>query len=206
MVEPEPQPEPDGPGSFDAFYRAQYPGVYAFVLRRLAGHADDVADVTAEVFATAWRRADQMPPPPHDRLWVYGVARRVVSRHHRGHRRRGRLLQRLADQAGGPVAVAGTVGPVPAGGAGGAGGAGRADHDDHLADRVDRVREAMDRLRPADREVLALVLWDQLSHAEAGQLLGCSANAVGIRLHRARARLRQLLEERPSGEDEEDRT
>ena len=41
--------------------------------------------------------------------------------------------------------------------------------------------------------MLQLVLWEQLSHAEAAQVLGCSANAVAIRVHRAKARLRGLL-------------
>lgn len=59
----------------------------------------------------------------------------------------------------------------------------------------DRVRAAIARLREADREVLALVLWERLSHSEVAELLGCSTNAVAVRLHRARARLRRLLEE-----------
>jgi RNA polymerase sigma factor (sigma-70 family) len=56
-----------------------------------------------------------------------------------------------------------------------------------------RIRTAMDRLRPADREALQLVAWDGLSHAEAAQVLGCSVNAVALRIHKARARLRESL-------------
>ena len=52
---------------------------------------------------------------------------------------------------------------------------------------------AIDRLLPGDREALRLVEWDGLSHAQAAQVLGCSANAVAARLHRARARLRTDL-------------
>jgi RNA polymerase sigma-70 factor (ECF subfamily) len=37
------------------------------------------------------------------------------------------------------------------------------------------------------------VLWEELSHAEAAEVLGCSVNAVGVRLHRAKARLRDAL-------------
>lgn len=55
------------------------------------------------------------------------------------------------------------------------------------------VREAIEQLRPVDREVLQLVLWDGLSHAEAGQVLGCSSNAVALRLHKAKERLRAAL-------------
>jgi RNA polymerase sigma-70 factor (ECF subfamily) len=55
------------------------------------------------------------------------------------------------------------------------------------------VREAIEKLRPADREVVQLVMWEGLSHAEAGRVLGCSANAVALRLHKARQRLRAEL-------------
>lgn len=37
--------------------------------------------------------------------------------------------------------------------------------------------------------------WEQLSYAEDAQVLGCSANAVGIRVHKAKARMRALLGE-----------
>jgi DNA-directed RNA polymerase specialized sigma24 family protein len=57
----------------------------------------------------------------------------------------------------------------------------------------DRVVAALDRLSAREREALQLVLWEELSHAEAAQVLGCSANAVAIRIHRAKIRLRREL-------------
>ena len=56
------------------------------------------------------------------------------------------------------------------------------------------MRDAMERLRPVDREVLQLVMWEVLTHAEAAQVLGCSTNAVAVRLHKARKRLQTELE------------
>ena len=49
------------------------------------------------------------------------------------------------------------------------------------------------RTEPAYREVPPLVHWEQLTYAEAAEALGCSVNAVGIRVHRAKERLRTLL-------------
>ena len=57
----------------------------------------------------------------------------------------------------------------------------------------ERLLAAIRELRPADREALLLVHWEQLTYAEAAETLGCSVNAVGIRVHKAKTRLRQVL-------------
>jgi predicted DNA-binding protein (UPF0251 family) len=48
--------------------------------------------------------------------------------------------------------------------------------------------EALSRMRPEDQELLRLLVWDGLTQSEAGEVLGISANAVSIRLSRARKR------------------
>jgi RNA polymerase sigma-70 factor, ECF subfamily len=58
------------------------------------------------------------------------------------------------------------------------------------------VREAIDRLPDSYRAVLLLRDIEELSTEEAAQSLGVTANAVKIRLHRARQALRTLLEPR----------
>jgi RNA polymerase sigma-70 factor (ECF subfamily) len=160
---PEPTPTADGDQRlrFQVLYETHYSAIYA-------------ADVAAEIFATAWRRRDQVPAPPEDRLWLYGVARRVLLRHQRGAWRRARLLRRLGAQRSLDDASTDPCGPPGTDG--------------------ERVRAAIARLRPSDRDVLSLVLWERLSHGEAAAVLGCSVNAVALRLHKARARLRRALE------------
>ena len=154
---------------FRQLYEEHYRSVQACAVRRVDALAD-VADVVAEVFTTAWRRLDDVPPPPADRVWLYGTARRALAGHYRGARRRSRLISRIeSGYAGSPSAE-----PRPGG------------LDDGLA-------SAMRQLPEAERETLMLVYWEQLSHAEAAQVLGCSPNAVAIRTHRAKARLREAL-------------
>lgn len=65
---------------------------------------------------------------------------------------------------------------------------------------VDRdAREAfLALLSPADARLLCLKA-DGFSHREIGEVLGIRANAVDVRLHRLRIRLRELLAE--DGED-----
>jgi RNA polymerase sigma factor (sigma-70 family) len=50
-----------------------------------------------------------------------------------------------------------------------------------------RVLDVLETLPATAREVLMLTYWDGLPAAEAGKVLGCSAAAVWVRLHRARA-------------------
>lgn len=62
-------------------------------------------------------------------------------------------------------------------------------------DDVEQIHSALTRLRPPDRAILALIYWEGLSLTEAGEVLSCNANAAKTRLHRARERLREILEE-----------
>jgi RNA polymerase sigma factor (sigma-70 family) len=118
---------------------------------------------------------DRLPGEPSDRVWLYGVARRVVARHHRGRLRRSRLRARLAFER--------TV----------------TSFTDQEHPAIELLRQAIERLPSRDREAIKLVLWDKLSHGEAAQVLGCSANALGVRIHRARNRLQQELGDQPIG-------
>jgi RNA polymerase sigma-70 factor (ECF subfamily) len=102
-------------------------------------------------------------PPDNPLPWVYGVARGCLANHRRGAARQERLVHRLARQR--PETDA---------------------DDSHLA-------AALDALEPADRELLRLWAWEQLPPREIAVTLGVSANAVSIRLHRARNRLRKEL-------------
>lgn len=61
------------------------------------------------------------------------------------------------------------------------------------------VRQAISRLDPADREVLLLREYEQLSYAEIGDLLRLPVNTVRSRLFRSRMALKQQLD--PSREE-----
>jgi RNA polymerase sigma factor (sigma-70 family) len=154
---------------FRAVYGASYRPLLGYALRRTATE-QDAADVVAETFTTAWRRLDEMPGGDEARLWLYGVARRALANQRRADRRRERLGERLAAEAV----------PAPAG-------------DSVGNDGLAGVDAAFRSLRPQDREILALVAWEELGATEIGAVLGCSANAARIRLHRARRRFAAAL-------------
>jgi len=151
----------DDRARFSALYEANYHLILGYALRR-ARHAD-AADVVAETFTVAWRRLARVPHGDEARLWLYGTARRVLANQERAGRRRTRLVGRLTDEA--------AVGSC------------------FTADGADEsVAAAFARLRPGDRELLALVGWEGLDATQIARVLGCSPNAARIRLHRARKR------------------
>jgi RNA polymerase sigma-70 factor (ECF subfamily) len=139
--------------------------VLAYALRR--ADAEMAEDVVAETFVIAWRRLGDVPDPPLP--WLLGVARRVLANLRRGERRRSALLDRLRRE---PPAMAqaepGQEGVVLA---------------------------ALAALPERDREALLLHAWEGLDHAGAGTVMGCSAAAFGVRLHRARQRFARVLAE-----------
>jgi RNA polymerase sigma-70 factor, ECF subfamily len=59
---------------------------------------------------------------------------------------------------------------------------------------LDRALEALRHLPAGEREALVLTVDTGLSYERIAAILGCSVPAVKVRVHRARARLRSVLE------------
>ena len=53
----------------------------AYLTRRAP--VEDAADLLAEVYLVAWRKRADLPPGEERRLWLFGVARRLLAEHHR---------------------------------------------------------------------------------------------------------------------------
>lgn len=158
-------PAADDQGRFEHVFDRHHRQVLAYCLRRTLNRAD-AEDATADVFAVAWRRR-AVAPEPHQALpWLYGIARRTLANQRRGNDRRARLRVQLDAAVSAGVPLPHASGPAIA---------------------------ALDRLRPEDQELLRLVAWEELRHDEIAEVLGISANAVAIRLHRARVRFEQEL-------------
>ena len=67
------------------------------------------------------------------------------------------------------------------------------------AERALRLQEALNALDPLDREVLALRHFEQLTRAEAAQVLGIAEEAAAKRYIRALKRLKEALSRMPGG-------
>jgi RNA polymerase sigma-70 factor (ECF subfamily) len=126
-------------------------------------------DVLAETLVVLWRRFDEQPREVVP--WAIGVARKLLANARRAAARRERLVARIA-VVDPPVESS-------------------ADEPDDAAER--KVHRVLGLLRPADAEVLRLWAWDELEPRELAVVLGISANAAAVRLHRARRRFEEAF-------------
>jgi RNA polymerase sigma-70 factor (ECF subfamily) len=67
------------------------------------------------------------------------------------------------------------------------------------AERILRLQEALNSLDPMDREILSLRHFEELTAAEAGQVLGIEKAAAAKRYIRALKRLKEILAKLPGG-------
>ena len=185
-------------GTLLTFHEERLLRMVAFRMdQRLRGRID-AADIVQEAFveATAHREDYFRAPKLPLFLWLRGVvsnkllelARHHLSTHMRDAKRELRLddQQRLDDTSAALCAhltghltspsVAAVRGEVRT-----------------------RLAEALGEMSPIDREVLALRHFEQLTSAEAAQVLGIQERAAAKRYLRALERLKQILSKMPGG-------
>lgn len=161
---------------FARIYDDNWGDVRRYCQRRSATEAD-ADDLVAETFMIAWRRVDELAHIKPCRPWLFGVARNLLREHYRRADWVETITQRLSAE------LLGSPGPLIPG-------------EDQSRVDLQIAIEALHQLPEPDRELIELVVWEKLSHAEIADVLGCSSNAVTIRLHRARARLATAFTER----------
>ena len=144
----------------------------ADILRYIQARADggvDAAEVYGDTLLTAWRARRRMPVDEiQARMWLFGVARRVLSNSRRSAARRFAAVQRLKDRL--------AVEP----------------QDETSAEALD-FRAAIAALPPEMAEIVRLFYWDGFTSEEIAQILAVPASTIRTRLGAARTRLRESL-------------
>jgi RNA polymerase sigma factor (sigma-70 family) len=143
------------------FVRDHYPGIFRYLLS-LAERRELAEDLTQETFLQAWRHLDRFEGRAPLRHWLYRIARREYL-----HALRGRRVQVSLEEisefpaAGGREAIEGV-----------------------------ELRDAIDRLPLAEREVVLLHYLEGYTSNEIAQIVRAPAGTVRRRLVTARDRLR----------------
>jgi RNA polymerase sigma factor (sigma-70 family) len=165
----------DDPERFAIIFGRHADEIHRYAARRLGQQA--AADVVSEVFLAAFRNRGRYQPGRSDaRPWLYGISTKVISQQLRAEGRRAHLL-------------AAVPAPPPA-----------EFPADDIGDRItaERLRPVLlgvlAELSPADRELVLLVAWAELSYEQAAQALEIPVGTVRSRLHRTRARVRRAID------------
>lgn len=160
---------------FRILYNDLYDELWRYIQRRSI-NTEEARDTLSEVFLVAWRRLEDIPAGNEARLWLFGVARNLVKTSWRKRKRSGDLLVRIGSEMSTRVTT-----------------------DEELDNSgVLKIVKALQFLSENDQEILRLLAWENLSHKEISVVLGCSENAVAIRIRRARVRLMKVLQSEKS--------
>jgi RNA polymerase sigma-70 factor (ECF subfamily) len=158
------------PERFEAIFRRYFAGIHRYLAARVGARIAD--DPAAEVFTVAFAQRQRYDlAREHARPWLYGIATNLLSNDRRAERRLLLALARLSVSSE-PVDVF-------------TGGAADADCD---------LAAALAKLDSAQRDVLLLHAWAELSYEQIAQALEIPVGTVRSRLSRARATLRADLE------------
>jgi RNA polymerase sigma-70 factor (ECF subfamily) len=153
---------------FTELFTAHHATIVAYARRRVV--SDVLDDVVADTFLAAWLNLDRQSGDPV--IWLYSLARGAVS-HQR--RRLGRIAA-LDERAS-------AMEP-------------RTQHLDGTSHVgwEDPFLAAFARLTEPERDALRATVWEGLTPTEGAAVQGCTVAAFKVRLHRARRRLRKLLD------------
>jgi RNA polymerase sigma factor (sigma-70 family) len=160
---------------FDHLYESYEPMVERWV-RRLAGPSAEVEDLIHDVFVVALRRRGEFRGEAKVSTWLFRITQFVV-RKRRFRQRVRRFLDGLHRSEAAAVAL---PSPTPL----------------ELVEqrqRCARLYAALDRLPDKYRTAVVLCDIEGMAAEAAGQLLGLTANAVWVRVHRGRGMLLEQL-------------
>jgi RNA polymerase sigma-70 factor (ECF subfamily) len=166
---------------FERLYRLHRTRVYALCLR-MTGNPAEAEDLTQDSFLIVFRKIGSFRGDSSFSTWLHRIAINVALMR----RRRKTSLETSLEENSEPGSD--RAGPLES----------LARNDLFLAGLIDRVQleRALEQLRPFHRLVVVLHDVQGYKHNEIAKMLDCSIGNSKSRLHRARARLRQLLEER----------
>lgn len=168
-------------GAMDALIRSTYTSVYA-LCKRLLVDPSDAADATQEVYVRVVRSVLGFRAEAAFGTWLHRITVNVCAT---ALRRRGDV--RARGQVAGPTAFGAPDSPDVL--------ASPDDTADRVADldQARRVASAVASLPEDARTVVVLRDVQGLSTKETAAVLGVSENTVKVRLHRAHAKLRELV-------------
>ncbi len=161
--------------AFNELVRSTYRDIYALAYR-LTGNRDDAGDVVQDAYVRAYRAIRRFRGDSSFSTWMYRITSNCASTHLS--RRSRQRTEELSDDV--PIVDL------------------RPEQDPSLRAEAAILRHHLDRairaLPERLRQVVVLRDLHDLSHSEIAAELGITTSAAKVRLHRARQRLRAVLQ------------
>jgi len=151
--------------AFDELFARYREPIYGFFRRRLPDRPR-AEDLTQETFLAMIRASARYEPRSLVRTYLYGIALKLVAAERR-------KLARAHPSDAGETSDAGSMGET--------------------RDTALWIRQALEKLDAAEREIVMLREYEQLSYQEIAALLRLPLNTVRTRLYRARLALKEQL-------------
>jgi RNA polymerase sigma-70 factor (ECF subfamily) len=165
--------------AFEELYRLHHRRVYCLCLRMTA-NASEAEDLTQDVFIHVFRKIGGFRGEATFTTWLHRLTVNQVLMHFRRNKKR-------RTQSSDDIEAAASEPPS------GAEMAGRMPVHDQIA-----LADALAKLSPGYRTVLILHDVEGYEHEEIARQLGCATGTSKSQLHKARMRLRKLLNARPT--------
>ena len=173
--------------AFGLLVRRHQRRVYRLAVHLLKSGAE-AEDVTQDTFVRAYGALDRFDGRSEPFTWIYRICVNLSLNALRSRK------TRRASSPEDPRVEALLIDNRPV-----SGNPGRASSDKQLGRAL---VEGIDGLSDTLRTTLVLVCIDGLSHAEAGEVLGCPEGTIAWRVHEARKKLRGVLSERGFDDDD----
>jgi RNA polymerase sigma-70 factor (ECF subfamily) len=162
--------------AFDELVRQSFTDTFTLA-RRITGNEEDARDVVQDAYLRAWRGIGKFRGDAQFSTWMYRItANAAVTHVKRRRRQRAEPLDEVNEPAdlrleSQPAALAET------------------------GEALDRLAAALDELPSKLRSVVVLKDVYDLPHDAIAEELGITVTAAKVRLHRARRKLRDVLDE-----------
>lgn len=157
--------------AFEAVFM-QYQPRLRFYIRRLVASLDHTEDLLQDIWIKVIRKVKGLRDPRAFTAWLYRIARNEVISRYRAQELSLGLSEEILESYG-------------------------AEEEPDFSDEdAAAVHQGLDRLKPAQREVLTLFFLEQMSYKNIAQVLNVNLGTVRSRLFHAKQSLRRELEKR----------
>lgn len=153
--------------AFSKLYEHYLPRIFSYVVNRVSDKKI-AEDLTADTFMKAMKKIDKFEYRGYSfGSWLYRIAHNIICDYHKKNKN---VF---------PLEKTEIVHEVK---------------NDYLLDKLDqnhKIRQVLNRLKEDYQQVLTLKFFEELTNPEIAEVLGCSTNALNVKLHRSQEAFRK---------------